>query len=71
MIRLTRSTSVRTHVRVLPQPGLPRQLAREQLHGAPDGAERIADLVGEAHGHPARRRQGLAAPNLRLELPQP
>src|SRR3989441_4726011 len=54
--------------RVLGQPRLARQLAREELDGAADGAQRVADLVREADGHAAGGGQRLAAPHLGLEL---
>ena len=59
------------HVGVLAQPRLRAELARQELYGAADGAERIADLVGQAHGHAARRGERLAPPHLSLELTDP
>ena len=59
------------HVGVLAPARLVAELALQELHGAADGAERVADLVGEADGHLAGRGQRLAAAHLGLELAQP
>ena len=71
MIRLTRSTSVSSTSVYSRSARLRAELALQQLDGAADGAERVADLVGEADRHAAGGRQGLAAPHLRLELADP
>ena len=58
------------HVDVLAPAGFVAQLALQQLDGAADRAERVADLVGQPHGDLARRGQGLAAAHLGFELMQ-
>ena len=59
------------HRGVLSPTRLVPELALHELHRAADGRERVADLVGQADGHLARRRQCLAAAHLRLELAEP
>src|SRR5439155_1491839 len=59
------------HVRVLAPPRVGPELALQELDGAPDGPERVPDLVGEADRHPTGSGERLAPPHLRLELADP
>ena len=59
------------HVGVLAPARLVGELAPQELDGAADGAERISDLVGEAHRDLPGRGQRLAPAHLGLELVQP
>src|SRR5439155_21827213 len=58
-------------LRVLAPRRVGPELALQELDGAPDGAERVPDLVGEADRHAAGSGERLAPPHLRLELADP
>src|SRR5437762_3746064 len=59
------------HVRVLGEPRVGPELTLQELDGAPDRAERVSHLVGEADRHAAGGGERLAAPHLGLELADP
>src|SRR5439155_1353582 len=59
------------HVRVLGEPSVGSELTLQELDGAPDRAERVSHLVGEADRHAAGGGERLAAPHLGLELADP
>ncbi len=57
--------------RVLNPSGFVPQLPPEELDRAADGAQRIADLVGQPHRHPSHGGQRLPTPHVIFELAEP